>query len=107
MVRKRRKSKDDHEWEKVKKILHSGGGKVPEVWCNHTARLNSRLCHADLLTEGDLAMKQARFYEVPDKVVQDQALLHLMMITKPKWLRKRLENIDCRKDRKVVFSLQR
>jgi len=52
-------------------------------------------------------MNQARFYEVPDKVVHDHILLHLMTITKPKRLGKRLENVDRRKDRKVTvkFSL--
>ena len=59
------------------KIHSSCGGKVPSYMELHSSfKPSSMPSSYAATTEGDLAMNQARFYEVPDKVVQDQALLH-------------------------------
>lgn len=96
--KKRRPSKEHHDREKVKKIRHSGMGKVPAIACQHEARSCS-FCHADKLTPDDIAFNFNTIYGKQNKVEQDQMLLQLMTIEKVKRRRLRVENEDSRKDR--------
>ena len=50
--KKRKPSKSNHVREEIKKMRHSGGGKMSAVSCSHKKATN--FCHADTLTPGDL-----------------------------------------------------
>ena len=78
--KKCRPSKDNHAREKVTNLCHSCGGKLPPVACMHTVTNNAQFCHTDQLTPADIVFNFNTFYENPNKVQQDQALLPLMMI---------------------------
>ena len=50
--------------KQLKKICHYRGGKMTNMSCNHIARWNAHLCQGDLLTAGDLAINQDKFYKL-------------------------------------------
>ena len=103
--RKRGRSKEYHDREKRRKLRYSGGGKVPQIRCTHTARNNAALCHADVITEADLAFNHAKFYENPDKVAQDALILSLLEISDPKRRRVLDEKARKAKDVSVKYTL--
>ena len=94
---------EKHEKEKRKKTRYSGGGKVPQVASPHTADRNTHICHANLLTDDDLALNHDKFYENPVKVAQDQHILTLLDISKPK--RKSGTELMTKRDEKIGMSL--
>ena len=61
--RKRGRCVENHERQHVKKLRYSGGGKVPQVGCLHTARGNAILCHADKLTDNIMGFNHDKLYE--------------------------------------------
>ena len=60
---------DNREREKVKKLHHSGGDKLPSVACMHTVTNNAWFCHAGQLTPADIALNFNTFYENPNKLL--------------------------------------
>ena len=65
---------------------------MPQIGCNHKSDNNgsNTHCQADLLTSEDLVFNVDKFYEVHDKVRQDQVILNLLFVNKPK--RHRIKN---------------
>ena len=85
--RKKKRGIDQRHRDKTRR--HSGGGKIPRIACGHTANGDntSELCHADTLTEGDILMNYNQLYSLPTKPQQDETILRLMDVTKPRRLR--------------------
>ena len=98
--KKRKPSKSNHNREIVKKMRHSGGGKVSVVVCTHTAAQNHGFCHAKLSPD-DIAMNLTKFYQGGNKVQQDEQLLLLMSVGKTQRRRKKVDDENSRKDRNV------
>ena len=99
--KKRKPSKSNHNREIVKKMRHSGGGKVSVVVCTHTAAQNHGFCHANKLSPDDIAMNFAKFYQGGNKVQQDEQLLLLMSVGKTQRRQKKVDDENSRKDRNV------
>lgn len=101
VVGKRRKlSKSNNLREDIKKMRHSGGGKMPAVGCSHTPASN--FCHADTLTPGDLLKNFQLFYSKSTKPEQDQAILQMITVKKVKRRRVKIDNSDMQKNREVT-----
>ena len=83
--RKRKRGPDQRQIDKKRR--HSGGGKIPQIACGHTAEGSSELCYANRLTEGDILMNFKQFYSLPTKPQQDETILRLMEVTKPRRVR--------------------
>ena len=77
-----------------------GIGKIPQVVCTHEAR-RCVFCHADKLTPDDIALNFNIIYGKPNKVEQDQGILHLMTLEKAKRRRARVKDAAARKDRNL------
>ena len=80
----RRKRKRGPDQRQIDKCRHSSGGKIPQIACDHTDEGSSELCHANRLTEGDILMNFTQFHLLPIKPQQDEMLLRLMEVTKPR-----------------------
>ncbi len=98
--KKRKPSKSNHLREEIKKMKHSGGGKMPAVACSHTTASN--FCHADTLTSGDLLRNFQLFYSKSTKTEQDQAILQLIAVKKVQRRRPKFDNRDMQKNREVT-----
>ena len=103
--RKRRLNIENHKKQQQKKARYSGGALIPAVGCKHSAA--TVFCQAEKLSSDDLMLNFSKFYENPNKVEQDRALLHLMSITPVKRQRPKVQNEEKRKDRNlsVRYSL--
>ncbi|XP_063039647.1 uncharacterized protein LOC134434912 [Engraulis encrasicolus] len=99
--KKRKASKNNHTRENIKKMRHSGGGKLPAVSCTHN-KTTTVFCHADKLTPGDLEKNFQNFYSHSTKTEQDQALLRLITVKKVHRRRPKVENTDKQKEREVT-----
>lgn len=98
--KKRKPSKDGHEQEKVKKMRHSGGGKMPAVICRHKS--SRSVCQAERLTERDLEINFDSLYNNKTKVDQDQQLLHLITVKQVQRRRKKVDEVDRQRERDVT-----
>lgn len=99
--KKRKPSKNNHLRENVKKMRHSGGGKMPAVTCTHKKSLKN-FCHADTLTPDDLRRNFESFYGHSTKIEQDQAILQLITVKKVQRRRPKVDNTDMQKERDVT-----
>ena len=96
--RKRRLDKENHKKQLEKKVRHSGCGSTPTVGCQHTA---TATCQAEKLSPDDLMMNFNKFYNKPNKVDQDRAILDLLDKMKVNRRRTKIKDVNKRKDRKI------
>ncbi|XP_048020943.1 uncharacterized protein LOC125266040 [Megalobrama amblycephala] len=83
--RKRKASIENHQRGETKRARHSGEGKHPKINCGHRAtasRPNVGMCHADKLSDEDVAFNFTKMYKNATKVDQDKILLRLSTISK-------------------------
>ncbi len=97
---KRRLDKEYHKKQQKKKVRHSGGALIPTVGCQHKAGATG-FCQAEKLSPDNLMMNFNKFYERPNKVDQDRAILHLLDITRVKRQRLKVLDANKRKDRNI------
>ena len=100
--KKRKPSKLHHNREVIKKMRHSGGGKMPAVTCTHTHTKNTNFCHADKLTPGDLLKNFHSFYCNVTKTDQDRAILQLTNVKNVKRRRLKVDDTDRQKARDIT-----
>ena len=99
-AQKRKPVRNNTKREEIKRLKHSGGGKMPSVACTHTKR--SCFCHADTLTQGDVWRNFESFYSNPTKPAQDKAILQLITIKKVQRRGPKIDNADKQRDREVT-----
>ena len=61
--RRRGRFVENHERQRVNKLRYYGGGKLPQVGYQHTARDNAILCHTDKLTDDIMEFNHDKLYE--------------------------------------------